>query len=423
MLFLFLQNMNLNLKVPTQTDYPNLVQFQKNRLNRILHQKQLTGEFRTTRFYYENAKKGRFADILGDSEGFANQMDSVITVLNNKMGNKWDIILEPYFGAVLNPDSSTHSWVYKGFQIWVVLHYPLITIRNADEESRELKDLLVAFKLRSNGLATEQLTISEIYGCRATLDYEEWFTQYNHSHLGIWQPQEYNQCFFFKSFCLGGETEINSLMMEMLDEGYVYSDIVFESFLYAIDSVVEWESLEGNPYIYMRNCTVASNQNTVDRKLREGDLTDYYHHILMDITPEMFDSLNFTYSKGRYRFQIDDTFINLFKDSIDSTSFKSTLLVKEVNGNLLGFSRPSILEEETLLTKFLNNEGEQPSISIQGNEIQFKVLPYAQEVESITGYDIHPNFLEYAIQQLEQQLFYKSVRKSTIERYYQGSNA
>lgn len=415
--------MNLNLKVPVQEHYSNSVKLQINRLQKILHQKQLTGEFRTTRFYYENAIKGRFADILGKPEDFANQIDSVITVLNNKMGNKWDIILYPYYEYVPASDSTTDNWKYKGLSIWVVLHYPLVTIRNSDQDSRNLKDLIIAFKLKSNSLATEQLTISEIYGCRATLDYEEWFTQYVHSHISSYQPRNYNQCFFLKSFCLGEDTEINSLMMDMLDEEYVYSDILFEAFLYAIDSVVEWESLAGVPFKYMKHCIVASEENVVATKFSDYDLKDFYQQVLEYIVPEMLDNLNFTYSKGRYRFQIDDTFINLFKDIISSIPIRKSLLVKEVNGILLGFSRPNILEEEALLTKFLNNEGEQPSISIQGNDIQFKVLPYTQEIESITGYNIHPNFLEYAIQQLEQQLFYKSVRKSTIEKYYQGSNA
>ena len=100
----------------------------------------------------------------------------------------------------------------------------------------------------------------------------------------------------------------------------------------------------------------------------------------------------------------------------------SKILVKKVNDTYIGYSHPDIISEEEL-ERIFAYEG-QPAITVvQDLVLPFKVLPYSGELPDVNLYNVHPKLLEYVSTEFEKQLYTKSVRESTIEKYYQDSNA
>lgn len=388
------------------------------RLKKVLLEKQKVGEFRTTMFFFKNAKKKRFKDIKCNPTQLASQMDRIITTLNRKFGNRWEIHLEPTW-----EQNSSGDYVYKGLEIHVMIHYPSFYISNEEGLSREIKDLIVTFRIISNNESPSQLTVTRPRGCRATLDFDEWFSAYQHSHLRKSKQESYSKCFNTIDFCIGTGTEIDELLVDMWVGEYEFSDIMFESYLYALDSLLEWESLEGVPWAYLKDVVVGSNTFAIPRTYNKSEIKNFFNNFKNKLTSHSLDNIDFVLSEGRYVIKNNVKFKKFLKEIIlrDESLSRGLLYVEEGN-YYYGYSQIHILSENSLNDKFKNEEGEKPAIFIQGNKLEFNVLPFEGEIENVDGYKVHPNIIEYAKEQLEQKLFLQYIRKSTIEKYYQTNN-
>lgn len=369
----------------------------------IIEKLKTTGVIRTTNWFYKSALKDRFCAVdSSQAREFATQMDSIITVMNRVHEDKWDFHLEPVF------DGSRFAY----YEIYVQIHYPEITISNSERREHNIKDLIVTFHLRNNGAG--QIVPYELCGTRATLSYEEWFVGYNHSHLQANKPNNFEDVFFTGSFCTGSG-EINDVMATMWDAGY--SEEHFEMFLFTLNTVAEWESLEGTPHIRMERVVIGSESKISD--VSDSNVISYYQIINDNI--ENFD-VDFVFSENRYKIKQNEKFENIIKNIIINkmSSYWSKLLVTKVNEKYYGYSHPEIVD---VTNRFLNTEEQKPYTIIQNLVLEFDVEEYSGELPEINNYEVHPKILKYAARELEKQLYYKSVRKSTIEKYYQSSNA
>ena len=72
--------------------------------------------------------------------------------------------------------------------------------------------------------------------------------------------------------------------------------------------------------------------------------------------------------------------------------------------------------------KFLMCNLETPHTLIRDKKIEFKIEPCAVEAEDINKYHIHPHFIDYAAEHLEQELYKKTIRKHTVGRHYTSDN-
>lgn len=405
-------SVNLNLN---HTPY---YQLRQKELRTVLAEKQKNGDFRSTEFFYKAFKKKKFHKIDYESttpESFASQIDSMITVLNEKYDDKWDFTLIPHIREYRDEEDE-YCYEYKGLEIWVFLHYPEFTIQNSREESAVIKDLIVAFQIKSNENNPSQLTVSKIWGTRASVDYVEWYSKYTHSHLPSQKPTCYSDCFKLKDFCLGAGTEIMELLTDMWVDDYTYDPITFEAFLYAIDSVVEWESLEGTPYNRFRdNVGSTRSASTLSKQLSEEWQQNYYSNLDL----ESLD-VDFILSENRYKIKNNARFENFLKENILKSDFlaqKVLYIESPDNGDYIAYRQTQYKSEEDLISMFKNSRNQSPSIFIQGNELIYHVRPMEQEETiNVQAYKVHPNLKDYAKQQLEQELFIKCIRKSTIDK-------
>lgn len=135
----------------------------------------------------------------------------------------------------------------------LLIRYPHITITNSEHKTREIEELYCVLTFNDSYLLTQFL------GFRAKMSFNDVKNGYRHSHLN---SRSLDNLFDLSSFCTGS-TDLTALISEFR-EGF--NEDRFDLFLYQINNFVEWESIEGTPYIYLnttnnRNLTVTSRQS------------------------------------------------------------------------------------------------------------------------------------------------------------------
>lgn len=363
-----------------------------------------TGLLRKTRFLHKLASKNliKINNNTVNADLFANEIDSMITVLNRKYEKNWDFHLEQQhdeFGDKLY------------FNLYLKIIYPEIEITNTRGDKHTIKDLIVIVKFKESDLFEGfSMCPEDVYGTRASLSYEEWFIGYNHSHLGTYKPNRYNQVFTLLSFCRGGETEIENTMLYINENGY--SEEQFELFLYNIDTLASWESTEGVPYIYIRNIvpiTESTYQASTNPTIH--NIKEVFNYVTFPIER----NFKYVFNDNRFKIVQNRQFDNYVKMRIFNNGIETYIkkyIIKEVGSTYFGFTSTEA-GNETI--DYRNEKGELPYTVIQGRRIKFKREDFTGEAPNIDNYKTHPKFLKYVAEQLEQQLYYKAIRRSAIE--------
>lgn len=374
----------------------------------IIKNAKLSGNIRKTEWIYEKALEGFFMDIEeGDkatARRFADQIDSMITVLNSMYHENWD------FNLIQEA---------SGYIISIVILFPHITITNSKGNSHEIEDLIVNVPLRKFNIGSGSIVWgpSTIEGTRATLDYKEWFVGYEHSHLPTNKSENFSTVFYLSEFCLGKNTEIINQQEDLFIK---YSPESFELFLWTLNSFVSWESLEGVPYISINKIGLGDEIYT---RFISSEYRKYYRYMLEEITSLDVD---FVFAENRYRIKQNDKFERFLHKTIVEhfPEYWKQLLVIKSGGTYYGYNFPEMLSEEELNERFKVN-GETPYFYLRDRKIEFKVKPLVIErgLPDINNYKVHPKFIEYAAARFEEKLHEKAIRKSTIERYSQANNA
>lgn len=375
----------------------------------------LSGKIRSTSFLQRLANKrllsiNSFSIISSeDVIKFCTVIDSIITVMNRMYDKNWDFHIEPIF----------ENNKLKHFKLGIKILFPEIQITNSDNESHTIKNLIVYFNLKKSDYGNGSYCPRSIKGTRAKLSFEEWFIGYNHSHLSTYQPTSFSGVYYLQNFCTGNDTEINNVALCINEQGY--SEELFELYLYTINTLVAWESIEGVPFVRMNKITPVNNETykPVTNPI-ETSLKNTYDKLNFDFSGLI---LNYHYNDNRYRVKQDSLFSNYVKDIIirsNDINLIKNYIVKQINTTMYGYS----ISETVTNPDFKHyRTKEEPYTVFQGRRIYFQLEEFSGKIPDINEYKTHPKFLNYVADKLEQQLFYNAVRKSTIERQHQSSNA
>lgn len=122
----------------------------------------------------------------------------------------------------------------------VIIRFPEVKITNGEDRGHTIKDLWVKFD------TDENFGINNLEGTRSFMTYAEAYVGYRHSHLRSRTPNGDNVHSGFTSFCKG-TGEINQVMKILNIDGF--DEINFTLFCLHLKNFVEWESIEGRPYI------------------------------------------------------------------------------------------------------------------------------------------------------------------------------
>lgn len=220
---------------------------------------------------------------------------------------------------------------------FIIVHFPLVTVRNEYNQSVEIKNLWAKVSLTFKGRIMYGFSLN-----RTHYPVLHWMADYMHSHVsGIYK----SNLTVFSSPCLG-EGPIKSTITSL---GYNYSEELWLLFCRELDVYVGVESIAGVPYRKMANIAeAANNRNSVYISDFTSDVRfnvpRAFKHIIDGFIPYIISSrkLKFNYCNGifniamdyfDYHLTISNLFIEWFNDyynNVDNSITLNTLRENEI---------------------------------------------------------------------------------------------
>lgn len=223
------------------------------------------------------------------------------------------------------------KYIYRPYWIHVendlahlYIQFEEVTLTNQYQEKITIYDLFVELTINIK----DNYFLSDIYGAKATWSYEEYRCGYIHSHL----PSRNSST--FQKFCLG-----SSPFSRLMHSRALISEELFITILYNLEEYLQWESVEGGPYIYMKNVL---NSKVEAQLSRPDSLNHSICKKLMEVFS--FDNAMLKNNGGKVVLEINS-------DSYDERHFLAQELIK---------IDPSYKEENIFC--YLNSKGEEINI-------------------------------------------------------------
>jgi len=315
-----------------------------------------------------------------------------------------DLFEEKYKGQA---DLGFHYDQQAGyFMPYFKVLYPKFTITNSQGRSHEIRDLFVfhSFKWTNGSIHPYKLE-----GGRFSKTDLEVSSSYQQSHLGShsgWRDSP----FYCSYFCVGSETDV-SLMMAEFEVQMDYDR--YELFLFCVDSMITWESLEGVPFIRMEVVKNANSNRVMSSSERFENAV--IKHIMDDKMPLDVD---FYVADNLYKIHPNlraSDFIKKIVLKYMTFDIAKTILVSKVPNT---FDHYLQMKAEGAVARGLNKVAATKEYTIfRGRKIYAKIVKEDRRNEipiSVEDYIVYPKFLENVITKLESRIFEKAVVKSTI---------
>ena len=293
--------------------------------------------------------------------------------------------------------------------------YPEFIITNSKGREHTIRDLVVIHQV---GYKDGHVYTKHPMGGRLSKTLLEIVSNYQQSHLGSrsdWNKTPFNG---FGTFCVGGDTDVSRMIAEF--EVEIDWDR-YELYLFCIDSMVTWESLEGVPYIRMEVIENALNNRvtTVNKS--------YVNRVVSYIEKEKLPlDVNFYIAGNRYRIRPDERANAFVKDIIlkvcNFSEYKSILVSRVPNT----FDQFLQMKAEGANTSEFEVKAKDQYMIFRGEKRYAKMVKKDQRQEqtlNIEDYNVYPNFLKDVLKQLECRIYEKAVTKSGIKIQNSRSNA
>jgi hypothetical protein len=315
----------------------------------------------------------------------------------------------------LPPNSSDYIYyIVRNSQYYMVKLHLQITIKfneikmtNVKETSYFIKDLFVRFNINTNGV------IDSIKGTRSSISYEEFKTGYVHSHL----PRSQNKLGYFNQFCLGSNSELitASVFFNESVNNKSNIDVSFLFFLNQLKAYVSYESLEGGPYIKIKDVLDKTRQlyknHKTDYVLINTAATIYFDyfeskHNLNEIVKDCSALVNnvFIINELKLKHELfnENTIKTIVEDLYGSNDLNKFLLLiyngKDISSNNKDLILAGNVNNEVYPIVF-NNETITP-------EIKFDTLIDKSKIK----YDLHSSFKNYAVQYVKNRYNRKTIQ-------------
>lgn len=293
--------------------------------------------------------------------------------------------------------------------------YPEFIITNSKGQSHTIRDLIILHRVAyKNG----HVYTKRPEGGRLSKTLLEIAGNYQQSHLGSrsdWHKTPFNS---FGSFCVGGDTDVSRMIAEF--EVEIDWDR-YELYLFCVDSMITWESLEGVPYIKMENIKNALNNKvtTVNK--------NYVNRVVQYIEKEKLPlDVNFYIADNRYRIKPDERANNFIKEIVmkvcNFSDYKSILVSRVPNT----FDQFLQMKAEGVNTSVFEVQAKDQYMIFRGEKRYAKKIKEDKRLEkplSIENYNVYPNFLKDVLKQLECRIYEKAVTKSGIKIQNSRNNA
>lgn len=296
------------------------------------------------------------------------------------------------------------------FEPFFKVLYPNVIIRNTAGNSHLIRDLVVIHSFHFSHNSVCPLSLK---GGRFTKTNLEVMSGYQQSHLPSSSSWE-NYPFIVSSFCVGGDTDVS----RMISEFQVEMDLArYELFLFCVDSMITWESLEGVPYRKM-----ADIKNSTSNLVLSSQ-SHYEQEVVQKILSTQIPlNLDFYIQDNIYRIKPNLKASNFIKqillDNYPYSTYKSIIVSKDPDNY-------GVFLQMDKSEKVRNISIKKDYTIFRGKKIYPKIAKEKSKKEkiSITDYIVYPKFLKNVLRSLEIRIYEKAVVKSTIKLCNTSSNA
>lgn len=348
-------------------------------------------------FILEELKEGRITFDAGYSSNYENLFNSLFEFL--KFLSEWypgRVNLNLMKGYENDPHIISSISVYIGD----------FTIVNNLEQSHPIKDLYVRINIHK--YRNEYLYFGGLDLLRTTLTSKELVCGYVHSHVGNRRDilSDINKgrdvSLTYNSICLGNNPIKSYLNNKRLDE-FTRKD--FESFMMHLMSILTYESIETNPYLYFVDVYNSKLLGPNFRVLSYSSLKDYIKNIINNL-PNYTDSLEFDVDKTgiilKKSQKLEDLLLKMIKDIYGNRSrYEDFVCYKIDSGYCKIFDKSLIKISEDNIEPEIKTYETSNSLYFRGEKLKLNVI---QEPDIVTKetFDnlveiIHPEILEMIV--------------------------
>jgi hypothetical protein len=292
--------------------------------------------------------------------------------------------------------------------------YPEIEIVNSKGKKHLIKDLFV---IHSFAYRDGHLYPLRPKGCRGKTTIKEQAARYRHSHLPT-MDNWIDSPFRLDNFCIGSDTEVSRMLAELEIEMELDR---YELFLFCIDTMVNWESLEGVPHISLEHV-----ENALSKRVYHVD--NYVIDKLVNriISSKIRLDVDFYVDENSYKIlenkRSNDFIKKVVLDSVPYENYKKILVTRipNTNGHYLELASP-------VTTTIKVRKYHKDSYTIfRGRKYYPSTITTDPKEETTIPMDdciVYPNFLKNVLRKLELKIYRKAVTKSAIKLFNQGNNA
>ena len=304
-----------------------------------------------------------------------------------------------------------------------ILHFKEFTITNTARHTHIIRDLYVSIDITFD-FVTKKFKLENISGTRMTATSDEIDSGYLQSHLGSSYSIDHFSSFpyhhstdkcIWKSFCLGNG-EILDLLVELQNN---FDCDIFQLLLFHIQTMVKWESTEGNPFIAMNRVAARRSLIPVDY----NTCVRYYENMLKPAMqawePKKEVKIVYDETSGSFLIADDNQLEEFVKFSNNISDYNnicnvtgSVACVKDSSNNTCSFSTATSSRSVRVTTDHLNNK-----LVFRKQLVPFVIHRQDSNTENLQFF-LHPQIKNYVKSKLQQDLTEKIFRYSAIEACY-----
>lgn len=373
-------------------------------VSKLMHNAMLMNTHRSKDFLMYLFNKGllHFINDYRQNQEAINQFFRLLDLFDAKYKNLYDL-----------------GFTYDGsdFYPYFKVLYPKFIITNSHSETHQIQDLFVIHEVAYNPNNGGHVYTKHPQGGRFSKTKLEIVSSYQQSHLPKhedWRKQPFD-C---TTFCVGGDTDVSRMIAEFEVE---MDWDRYELYLFCVDSMITWESLEGVPYIKMRDIKNALNNEVTSVN------QSYVQTLVNSITDNKIPlDVDFYIEKGLYRIRPNERANEFVKKLVlqyyNFEKYKS-ILVSRVPNTFNEFLQMKA-EQETPQNYSITATTEYTLF--RGKKVFAKLIKEDTRNEPTVPLEnliVYPNFLKDVLSQLESRIYSKAVTKSGTKIYNSLSNA
>lgn len=354
---------------------------------------------------YDNLYQGNFITIYdkSDDEYFTVNISDVDLAIEDKdllekiIQNKKDIYenYKKYWQTrellIINKLTESFSEIKKIFNIiypetsdiqvdintqvlTAYVYFPQINITNSKNEKHTITDFYVKIEFNADK------KLISFKGARSSVTYSEYSASYVHSHN--FSRKNFHE---FSSFCFG-ETDMAILDRALRNQ---FSELNLKKLLLQLPLYLEWESLEGGPYIKMSSIKKTDDFTGQTAYCpTEVIINDYFIKLLeKDDNSYLPFSLISNGFSSEYKISEDDLSNRLFE--IVSEKDKC---IKSSVGFLYKNNQSSTNSVNNTIHSINRSISSKPIFQFKGNDVYAKVMPNNSNNNAQFNY-VHPTIL------------------------------